>query len=321
MAFSSNRSASRFLNKGLRSTKFLNEMEKIIPRENIVDVIDNEIEETKKELWWRPRISTEKKLRMYFLSQRFNLSDILTEENIYDRLSFQHFMNVDVTVDQIPDSTTLCNFRHFLEEKKLWKKILEKVNDLLKEADILLTGWALIDATLIKAASSTKNAERKRDQEMSSTKKNGNRHFWAKAHIWTDTNWYIHEVHVTTAKVHDSQAYDNVIPAEADYSIWDSAYTGKPLQEVAEKKWIKHVAMKKRKRGQSRLWTAERLRNTLLSMPRKVVEFPFWVIKNIRGHRKTKYRWLEKMKTQRYVLCALCNAYRARHKIHKRRFW
>jgi len=56
---------------------------------------------------------------MFFLSQWFNLSDILTEEGIYDRLSFQYFMNIDVTTDQIPDSTTLCEFRHFLEENNL----------------------------------------------------------------------------------------------------------------------------------------------------------------------------------------------------------
>jgi IS5 family transposase len=56
---------------------------------------------------------------MYFLSLRFNLSDVATEEAIYDRLSFQYFMNIDVTVDQIPDATTLNDFRQFLEANEL----------------------------------------------------------------------------------------------------------------------------------------------------------------------------------------------------------
>jgi len=119
MSFINNWSASRFLNKGIRATKFLETMDKVMPREKLVDAIEKESKEGDKSKGGRPRISTEKKIRMYFLSQRFNLSDILAEENIYDRLSFQYFMNIDVTKDQIPDSTTLCNFRHFLEEKGL----------------------------------------------------------------------------------------------------------------------------------------------------------------------------------------------------------
>jgi IS5 family transposase len=45
----------------------------------------------------------------------------------------------------------------------------------------------LIDATIIKAPSSTKNSTNKRDPEMTSTKKNNNFHFGAKVHIATDT--------------------------------------------------------------------------------------------------------------------------------------
>jgi len=322
MAFLDNRSASRFLNKKLRSTKFLDEMEKVIPWENLVDMIDAHIHLTREELWGRPRVNTETMLRMYFLSQWFDLSDILTEENIYDRLSFQYFMNIDVTTDQVPDSTTLCNFRHFLEENNLWKKILKEVNKMLEQADIMLTWGKLIDATLIAAPSSTKNKDNKRDPEMSSTKKRWSWIFWAKAHIGTDTNWLIHEVQITTAKVHDSQVYEDVIDEETtDYSLWDAWYTWKPLQELAKKKWIVHIAMKKRTRWQKRLTITQRLWNTLLSMPRKVVEFPFGVIKNLWWHRKTRYKWLEKLKNQWYILSALCNVYRVRHKIYNWRFW
>ena len=321
MAFTKNRSASRFLNKWIRATKFLETMEKVIPWEELVDVIDEKRDETDVSKWWRPRVSTEIMLRMYFLSQWFNLSDVLTEETIYDRLSFQYFMNIDVTSDQIPDSTTLCWFRHFLEEKELWKEILTVVNEQLKKAEIIMTWWSLVDATIIKAPSSTKNKNNKRDPEMSSTKKRGNRSFGAKVHIWTDENGYIKEMQTTTAKTHDSQVYDDLVSEEDDYSLGDAAYIWEDIENAAAEKWIEHYAMKKRKRWQKRLATTERLWNTLLSMPRKVVEFPFWVVKNLWWHRKTRYRWLEKLKNQRYTLSALCNMYRARHKIQKRRFW
>ena len=120
--------------------EFLDTMDRVIPREKLVNMINESILDRVDELWWRPRIATEKKIRMYFLSQWFNLSDILTEEWIYDRLSFQYFMDIDATVDQIPDSTTLCDFRLFLETNNLWKKILEIVNELLKEAEIIDDG-------------------------------------------------------------------------------------------------------------------------------------------------------------------------------------
>lgn len=73
---------------------------------------------------------------MYFLSMWFNLSDVQTEELIYDRSSFQYFMDIDVTSDQIPDATTLCDFRAFLTDNNLGEKILSIVNQSIKERGI-----------------------------------------------------------------------------------------------------------------------------------------------------------------------------------------
>jgi hypothetical protein len=53
----------------------------------------------------------------------------------------------------------------------------------------------------------------------------------------------------------------------------------------------------------------------LIAMPRKIVEFPFGVIKNLRWQRKTKYRWLKKLHTQWCVLAWLCNLFRLRTKL------
>lgn len=315
MAFSNNRSSSRIVNKKLRNMKFLEEMNNVIPRDKLVNKINEQMPIVREELWWRPRIETVKKLKMYFLSLRFNLSDIQTEESIYDRASFQWFMDIDVYSDIIPDSTTLCEFRKFINENKLWEEMLNIVNNILSDNDILLKDGTLIDATIIKAPSSTKNEDQKRDPEMSSTKKNNNFHFWAKVHIATDTNWLIKDLKVTTASIHDSQAYDWLTNDWSKYTIADSAYTWKPLKDIAKEKWINHTETIKRKRWEKSLSISSRLWNTLISMPRKVVEFPFGVIKNIWGHRKTKYRWLEKLKTMWFSLWMLCNLYRTRKKL------
>lgn len=321
MAFVNNRSASRFLNQWIKSKKFLDEMNKITPWDAMVVRIEAQIIKSRPELWWRPRIETEKMLRMYFLSLWFNLSDVATEEAIYDRLSFQYFMNIDVTVDQIPDSTTLNDFRLFLEVNNLWKTMLEEANKELDKAGLILSEGKLIDATILRAPSSTKNEAKKRDPEMGSTEKWGVWYFWAKAHIATDTNWNIQEIQVSSASVHDSNVFEEFLDVDTKYTVTDVWYTWARLKNLAEDKGVVHTAMKKRKRNQKRLSTADQLWNTLISMPRKIVEFPFGVIKHLWGHRKIRYRWLAKLKNQRYALSALCNMYRMRNKYLSRRFW
>ncbi len=58
--------------------------------------------------------------RIILLQQWFGLSDPQAEEYIYDRRSFQDFL--DITADtNIPDETTICRFRTMLVEKG-WDK-------------------------------------------------------------------------------------------------------------------------------------------------------------------------------------------------------
>lgn len=315
MTFSSNRASQRILNHKTKSIKFLEQMNQVIPRWELVSMIDATLPVTNPYLWWRPRIATIIKLKMYFLSLRYNLSDIQTEEWIYDRTSFQYFMDIDILQDIIPDATTLCDMRLYIDSHKLWAKILQIVNAKLKQHDLILEWWTLIDATIIKAPSSTKNKDHSRDPEMSSTKKNNNFHFWAKVHTATDTRGYIHDIKTTTAKTHDSQVYKDLIQSTTIYTLWDSAYHWKEIQQCAKEHNIKHLHMTKRTRGQATLSIIQRIHNTLIAMPRKIVEHPFWVIKHIRWHRKTKYRWLHKLQSMWYVLAWLCNIYRCRYRL------
>lgn len=317
MAFANNRSATRIIKKQTRSMKFLQEMHAILPIEKICAIVEASYEKTNPQNWWRPRIATEKMVKMYLLSLWYNLSDIESEDAIYERSSFQRFMDIDITTDQIPDSTTLSLFRNHLNDHGLQKKILDIINDLLKQHGLILDSWTLVDATIVNAPSSTKNEEKKRDPEMSSTRKNNNFFFGGKVHIATDTKGFIKDLKVSTAKVHDSQMYEDLLDDKTEYTIADAWYSGKKLIETAKQKGITHTSMKKRKRGQKSLSYWERLWNTLLSMPRKVVEFPFGVIKNIWWHRKTRYRWLKKLHCLWCWLSAMANLYRARHKLLK----
>jgi len=73
--------------------------------------------------------------------------------------------------DDIPDETTILNFRHLLERHNLTKAIFAAVAEHLAAQGELLRGGTIMDATPIAASPSTKNKERKRDPEMTSSKK------------------------------------------------------------------------------------------------------------------------------------------------------
>lgn len=286
-----------------------------MPRGKLTDLVSSTYtRSTPDSEWGRPRLEAKIMIKMHFLSLWYNLSDELVEEHIYDRASFQQFLDIDITTENIPDATTLCRFRKHLNEHKLPEKMLNICNDILKEKGIMIEWGMLIDATIIAAPSSTKNKARERDPDMSSTKKTNNYHFWAKVHIWTDKWWLIEKVHVTTAKTHDSQVYEEVVSENTKETTADSAYIWKPLLKKAKKQDINHRAMKKRI-WKKNLSSGDRLRNTLLSVERKIVEFPFWVIKDVRWHRKTRYRWLAKLSWMWHTLSMLCNMYRVRYKL------
>jgi outer membrane protein len=107
-------------------------------------------------------------LRVYFLQQWFSLSDPAVEEALYDSPVMRRFAQIDLGNEPVPDETTVCKFRHLLEQHSLGSAILEAVNIHLQSRGIKITTGTIVDATIIHAPSSTKNREQKRDPEMPS---------------------------------------------------------------------------------------------------------------------------------------------------------
>ena len=94
-------------------------------------------------------------------------------------------------------TSTILRFRHLLEKHDLATDMLRIVNDLLAYKGLLLKSGTAVDATLISAPSSTKNAEGKRDPEMHQTKKGNQWYFGMKAHIGVDADsGLVHSVEV-----------------------------------------------------------------------------------------------------------------------------
>ena len=93
------------------------------------------------------------------------------EETLYDSRALRRFVGIDLGREPAPDETTVCKFRHLLEEQGLGKELFEQVNEYLKEQGMAVNRGTIVDATIIHAPSSTKNRQKERDPEMHQTRK------------------------------------------------------------------------------------------------------------------------------------------------------
>ena len=108
---------------------------------------------------------------MYCITNWFNLADEACEDALYDIAAFRDFCRVDLGREGMPDATTLLNFHHLLEKHDLGAAIFAKVGELLQANGLKLCGGTIVDATIIAAASSTKNQDKARDPVMHQTYK------------------------------------------------------------------------------------------------------------------------------------------------------
>lgn len=295
-----------------KSSSFLEEMDQIVPFEKLSELISGHIKENTR---GRKRKETELMLRCLCLQQWYGLSDPALEDAINDRISFQRFLNLDITTEQAPDETTITKFRHFMEKNNLFKKAFEEINQFLESKDLILKKGTLVDATIIKAPSSTKNNSKQRDPEMGSTKKGNQFHFGMKAHIGVDQGSnIIHSVTFSSASVHDSQLIEELIHGEEEVVFADKAYRSEAIDEMLEKKDITSMILHKSARNKP-LSEAAQAMNKLLSTFRAPVEFPFGIVKNLWGYRKVRYKGIYKNACQQYFLFGLANLFTSRKKI------
>ena len=164
---------------------------------------------------------------MYLLQIWFNLSDPATEDAIYDSYAMRKFTGINFMEESVPDETTLCKFRHLLEKHNLNKQFFEAIERVMIESGHMMKGGTIVDATIINAPSSTKNAEKKRDPEMHQTKKGNEWRFGMKCHIGADAgSGLVHTIEVTSANVHDIVAAPKLIREDDEVVYGDSGYLG-----------------------------------------------------------------------------------------------
>jgi IS5 family transposase len=308
MSFSQSEYARK--KKVTRRERFLGEMEQIVPWARLVALIEPHYPNGKR---GRPPIGLERMLRIYFLQQWYTLADEALEDALYDSQALRNFAGIDLSVESVPDATTLLGFRHLLEAHDLTKGLLREVTAHLGERQLLLKEGTLVDATIIAAAPSTKNAAKARDPEMHQTKKGNEWHFGMKAHIGTDLQGVVHTVVGTAAHVADVACAHQLLHGAEKSAGADAGYQGvekrpEVLAQCPKVTW--YVAVKRSKvkalpEGPLKALTQEF--EKLKAQVRAKVEHPFHVLKNLFGFRKVRYRGLKKNTAQLQALFALAN--------------
>ncbi|MBC2861630.1 IS5 family transposase [Stappia sp. 28M-7] len=300
--------------KQTRREKFLAEMETVVPWMRLLALIAPHYPKAGPR-GGRPPMPIETMLRVYFLQQWYALSDPMAEEMLYDSDAMRRFAGIELGDDRIPDETTILNFRHLLEKHQLTEQLFAEVNRYLADQGITLRSGTLVDATIIDAPSSTKNKAKARDPEMSSTKKGNAWYFGMKAHVGVDVDsGTVHSLEATTAKVHDSRIWDELLHG-GETSVWaDKGYVSAEREAAFTKNGKVWGVMRKAPRG-GKLDEIDEETNRVIAMVRAKVEHPFRVLKRQFGHMKTRYRGLAKNRAQLFTLFALGNLFLVRRQL------
>jgi IS5 family transposase len=268
---------------------------------------------------------------MYLLQIWYNLSDEMTEEEIYDSHAMKEFVRIDFLQEDAPDATTLLCFRHLLEQNGLQKKLLDKINEILEASGMLWCGGSIIDASIIEAPTSTKNSTKSRDAEMNQTKKGNQWHFGMKVHTGCDAGTgMVHSVRFTKANEHDITEAHKLVRSDDDFVNGDAGYLGiEKREEIRNDEHLSQIDWRINKRKGKDLaheagiykkvmqhldWVGQQRWEQQIeyqkSKVRSKIEHNFYIIKHLFGYRKTRYRGLQKNGARLYMLFAMANLLR-----------
>jgi IS5 family transposase len=295
-----------------RRDEFLATMDSIVPWAELCAVIEPHYPKAGN---GRPPVGLERMLRMYFVQHWFNLADEACEEALLDSTALRRFVDIDLGRERVPDATTLLKFRRLLQDHELGQALFARVGEVLQARGLKLGTGTIVDATIIAAPSSTKNADKQRDPEMHQTRKGQQWYFGMKVHIGVDSRTGLaHSAVVTAANVHDKHPLPDLLHGDERRVYGDSAYASQ--QELIASKAPKAKDFtNQRVRKAGTVNEVERQKNRSKSKIRARVEHVFAVVKRLWGFHKVRYRGLRKNATRAFVALGLANIYMARGRL------
>ena len=298
--------------KPTRRDEFLKTMEAIVPWCALCEVIEPHYPKAGN---GRPPIGLERMLRIHFIQHWFNLADLSCEEALYDSASLRSFVGIDLGREPVPDSTTITKFRKLLNDNKLGEALFAQVGKELQARGFKVNTGTIVDATIIGAPSSTKNASKARDPEMHQTRKGQQWYFGMKLHIGVDSqSGLAHSAVVTAANVHDKHPLPDLLHGNEQRVYGDSAYASQKTLITSKAPHAKDFTNQRTRRN-GVVDEVLKGKNRNKSRIRARVEHVFGVVKRLWGFGKVRYRGLQKNATRAFTALALANIYLGRQRL------
>lgn len=231
--------------------------------------------------------------------QKFHgLSDDATEQQIGDRLSFLSFLGLQLG-DDIPDAKTIWEFKERIEEdgRQGALRLFEAFGAMLEKQGLVAREGSIVDASFVEVPRQRNSREQnakikqgKRPEEFDSneavgrqkdtqarwTKKNNQSYYGYKNHAKVDLrSKLILKSKTTSAEVHDSQVFEELLDERDRAVLADSAYHSDEREKhVLEKIGADEYLMRKACRGRP-LSEQEKMTNHVISRMRVRVEHVF----------------------------------------------
>ena len=223
----------------------------------------------------------------------------------------QKFTGIDFMSEAVPDETPLCKFRHLLEENGLNKLFFDAIDRVMVQTGHMMKDGTIVDATIISAPSSTKNAEKKRNPEMHQTKKGNEWKLGMKCHIGVDAgSGLAHTMTVTAANTHDITQAAALIREDDEVVYGDAGYLGiQKRPEITSDAHLSAINYRINRRPGKLPHVSdnaidwERYIENRKSSVRCKMERVFRIIKCQFGYKKTVYRGLKKNEN----VCTQCS--------------
>jgi IS5 family transposase len=197
--------------------------------------------------------------------------------------------------------------------------MLDVVNLYLESRGIRVSTGTMVDATLINAPSSTKNASKQRNPEMHQTRKEQQWYFGAKARIGVDSKeTVVHSVITTAASVAGKQMLPDLLHGK-EKKVWgDAGYQGQ-TEAIHEAVPDAQDMTKRRTNFKNYVDEEGKRKNRTKSRVRAEVEWPFRILKRVLGFVKLRYRGLKKNHEWLCAAFALVNLYQHRNRLAPQR--
>ena len=300
-----------FVEQACPDNKFLEEMNNVIPWWEIEEWFKGHLKKERNKSG-RPPYPIILMFKIHLIQQWYNLSDRETEFQIRDRLSFRKFLGIGIEAN-VPDATTIENFRHFLEARKLNKVLIAVLDKYFTQIGLIKKEGNIVDATFMRANSKPHIDPNKNSDVDASL---GHKGFGYSGTVNMDKGTkLVRAVEVTPANVLDYKSLEAVIIGDEQELYADRGYA--PSRRMMETKHPQIVSkiMYKCQRGKKGcqyvdLDVFRRYHNQQIAKERARVEHVFAAIKTVFKFTRLRYRGLERVAAKFESLVIAYNFYR-----------